>query len=816
MHPTPPLRKSPGHVPLQLLLLLCLSAQGLNCGPDASEHSTRGSALSSEADRINQARAANLAGTRARLKPVAQAEFDRILARLPDDLLVWSSTTSPSQVLGTGGGDLLPSTCSSFVSSSPPDYEGAARCFIAANPSLMLDGPEVERGTAPELVLLSNEPGGLPSPPEQYLRFEQRHRGFLVEKRSMAFAFVDRRLVTSAGRYAGTHRFQDAVVDERALEERVHLLFGPAVEPGEFVYNPDSGQLELIVREGFEEHRVNAVTGAHASTTPAGNGLEVTKNVGVYQYYTGGYLGTSNSTTLIPSPVTCVNGAPGTCDVGGSGICRYYPRQTAVADRVSQVNVTYEPPVTVPPTPPLETTVFEDDPCGNANVFVQSPWTSQYYLQHYAASARRNLDEVADVMLHSESFFWVYPRTPYTTLKLNINATNQFEAEWGAGLYTTHDQKINLAQDPSPGGTPFARNLDAIAHEYGHYWHHTYGSAGEEHLEEGWADHFPLRVAIHRRFVTGAWSSLSYFTELNHFRGHRIIRTRRKGEWIADQYPPAVDPLWLSYGSAYCPDDWYTCGALLGVTYWLLAFDTCRINYNGCTNGADIIRFNGGYQNSAWRLANSAYAYAIKNVSGSADLAEFHTLVSQRYAYFYNLWYIDLADRNRVDAVLGAHCLGPVADCAGKHRLPGSTLPSAHTEKDALFYEAEDAVLYFGAAVGSGANSGSSDAYVVLGSTGEAWFAVNPTQTGAYRIHFVMKPKNASYDEVRVRDPVTGIWRLVGPLNQPWYGLTWDWRTRTDGTADVTFTTTGSQWLAFKTAPSHTSFILDAIWLEKL
>lgn len=367
-----------------------------------------------------------------------------------------------------------------------------------------------------------------------------------------------------------------------------------------------------------------------------------------------------------------------------------------------------------------------------------------------------------------------------------------------------------------PSGWNFARHFDTIIHEFGHYWHDTYGYRGQGQVHEGWADHFPLRVAIHKRFVTGAWPGVGYLTDLNHARGHRIARSLRKGEWIADQYPPATDPAWLSYPNAYCPADYYTCGALVGITYWLLAFDTCRLNYNGCTNGADIIRFNGGYQNSAWRLANSAYAYAINTVSPTADIAEFHTHVATRYTQFYNSGYINLADRDRVHAVLGAHCLGPAADCAGKHRLPGSTLPSVHTEKDALFFEAENAFLVSPASAGPGVNSASGDAFIALGTTGEAWFTVNPPQTGTYRVHFVLKPLGSLYDEVQVRNPSNGVWKNVGPLNTPTYLTTWDWRTQTNGNADINFTTTGNQWLALKTAPGHTSFILDAIWLEKL
>ncbi len=342
-----------------------------------------------------------------------------------------------------------------------------------------------------------------------------------------------------------------------------------------------------------------------------------------------------------------------------------------------------------------------------------------------------------------------------------------------------------------------------------------YDYEGLGQVKEGWGDHFPLRVAIHKRFVTGAWPGVGYYTELNHPRGHRIARTLRKGEWLPDQSPPATNPVWLSYPNALCPNSFYECGALIGVTYWLLAFDTCRVNYNGCTNGADIIRFPAGYQNSAWRLANSAYAYAIKNVSGDADIAEFHTLVSERYTEFYFAGYIDANDWNRVNAALGAHCLGPASVCDGQHRLPGSRLPADYTEKHALFFEAEGAQILSGGTKVAANNAASADWYLSLTYPAEVKFNI-AVPAGTYRVHFVMKPLSSYYDEVQIKDPATGQWRTSGPLNQPNYQSAWAWRSDTTGGSDVTFLSAGTPELRMRVPVGHVGFHFDAIWLEKL
>ncbi len=734
-------------------------------------------------------------------------ELDALSARVAPDLIFYAAEDGPSQVVGTARGDLLPAICRPALHDTSIDYEQAARCFVGASLSLLRTESGEQAVEGPQLAIVANEPGGIDDPPEQYLRFEQHHRGFPVEGHALAFVFVGGRLVTVTGRFTETASFALPAIDEQALTNAAEALFGPDTQLGGFTWNASSAELEVIFHDGLEEHRLSAQDGSFRSTRLRGHALEVNKTINIYQYPASVYLGTSGTTSPVSSKVTCT-GNPGTCDVAGSGTCRYWPRQAVYdADRVTVVNVTY--------SGGSETTVFEDDPCGSSTVFNQWPWNSAYTQEHYAASARRNLDEAADILNHSESFFWVYPRTPMS-LKLNVNA---ILTPGLLGLYTSFDNKINLRQDPSPYGYSAARNLDVITHEFGHYAHHTYGFNGKAQVSEGWADQFPLRLAIHRRFVTGQWPSLQYLTDLAHMRGHRTQRVLRQGEYILDQYPPATDPSWMYVPNSYCPvenqSSEYYCGALIGMTYWTLAFDSCRSNYLNCVEYADIIRYSGGYQNSAWRLANSAYAYAIKNISGSGDIGEFHNLVALRYGYFASQNYMDWADYDRVTSVLGAHCLGPMNLCPGRHHLPQSPLPSAHTEKHPLFREAEDAQHWYSSQTVFSTNTASKDKYVSFGSTGMLRFTVSIPTAGTYRIHFVAKAYDVGYDEIHVYDPGTSSWKNAGPFSPLEIG--WTWRSDSTGDADVTYSTSGTKDLWLSAAPSHISgFILDAIWLEKL
>lgn len=724
-------------------------------------------------------------------------------------------------MLATATGDLLPASCQSLVAADPRDFEAAARCFIAANADLLLDADPAERGLGTELVLSANDPGGEVPGIEQFLRFEQQHLGVRVEHRSMAFVFREGRLTAVTGRYAGTASFVAPPEDTGRVVSDARSRWGEQVEAHGLVYNPESGRPEMIIAHGLVEHRVDAVTGEVLRAGSLGAPqFSVTKTAGSYTYPSSSYLGLSETTANWSMSANCGGWPPGVCDVPGTGSCFYMPVPNIglpdPPDKINELNVTY--------TAGSETAVSVLRSCGSGTVFTTYPFTTYFALEHYAVSARRAIDDLASVLNHSESFFWVYPREPFS-LKLNVNEKLIHDGYYG--LYTPRfygatGSKINLQQDPSPEGHQHARIFDTIAHEYGHYVHDSYGYKGTAHVLEGWGMLFPYRVAVHKRFVSGEWPSVVYGTELKNDRWHRYLRGVRKGEMVQVPIPPAgrlpdPNPSWLWLPNSHCdaPAGAYECGRMLFLTYWVLAFDQCKLNFMDCTQNADIIRFSGGYQNSAWRLANSAYAYAIKNISGGGSINEFHTLVGTRYGEFRAAGYIDLADENRVLSVLASHCLGSANVCPVMHRLPNSPLPASLTEKHLLFKEAESASRYGTATLYTGVPATSGGQYVNLGSSGDLVFTFNITVAGKYRVHFVTKPTSNATDEVMMWDPGSGVYKNAGPLTP--LSSAWVWRSGADSAGEVTYSTTGSKQLYLSTYPSHMSgFILDAIWLEHI
>lgn len=758
--------------------------------------------------------------SRSLLRSAAQLQLDALVAQLSDDAIVYTSTLGAGQVLATATGDLLPQKCRGLVLGDDPDFEAAARCFIDANSDLLLDADPAERGSAPDLVLIANAAGGEIPGTEQFLRFEQRHLGVRVEHRSMAFVFREGRLTAVTGRYAGTASFSSAPADTTSLLEGARSRWGAQVEEHGLVYNPNSRRPELITSDGLTEHRIDAIDGEVLRTGPLGAPqFSVTKTAGSYTYPTASYLGQSETQANWSMTANCTPVPPGVCDVGGTGSCWYMPVPNIglpdPPDKINELNVTY--------VTGNETAISVLRSCGSATVFTTYPFSSYYTLEHYALSARRAVDDLEAILNHSESFFWVYPRTPFS-LKLNVNE-KLIIPNGDLGLYTPKvygaaGSKINLQQDPSPYGYQHARIYDTITHEYGHYVHDSYDYEGTPHVLEGWGMLFPYRVAIHKRFVTGEWPAVSYSTSLQNHGTHRYNRGVRQGEMVQvpvppEGAPPETDLTWLWYPNAHCATDdgKYECGRMLFLTYWVLAFDQCKLNFMNCTANADIIRFSGGYQNSAWRLANSAYAYALKNMSGDGNIDEFHALVGARYGEFRASGYIDVADENRVLSVLASHCLGSANVCPVMHRLPNSPLPAPLTEKHALFKEAESASRYGTATLYTGVPATSGGQYVNLGSNGDLVFTLNITVAGKYRVHFVTKPTNTTTDEVMVWDPGSGVYKNAGPLTP--LSSAWVWRSGAGTAGEVTYSTTGSKQLYLSTYPSHMNgFILDAIWLE--
>lgn len=755
------------------------------------------------------------------LPPVAQVEAQSLRDRLGGDLVVYSSTISPSQVLSTRERNLLPPSCRSLVESAPPDYEAAARCFTREHHNLLRHRSSSEGSSEPTLRLLRSRPGGGQVGDEQFLRFEQEHLGTGVRGRSIKFAFLDRRLVVVAGRYEETANFVPITYASEELEAVARSTVGPGLVSKGYEYDPDTGRPYLRLIDSSErEHRFDAVEGTYLGARDTSLRVEVPQAYHAYRHLAPTYLGLGSSPIAHAGIARCEKEFPfqsGSCLVAGSGYCRYWPkREGFYPDRASAVFTT--------PLGGSMTEVSGVAICGTPDVLATVPFTSTSDLRHYAVSARRNLDDLADMIAHSESFFWAYPRDSMD-FSLDINANSQSENP--GGVYFSGPRRLRLYQDPWVGGRENARTLSSLGHEFGHFVHHTYGLDGDAGVKEGWAEHVALRIATHRRFVTGEWPALTYETPHGvGMEADQIQRVRNRGEFIADVLPlnlPDADDSWLVYPNSYCGVDAgrYVCGRLINLTYWTLVHDQCRLKFLDCSHvsgQSDIIRHTaGGYHNSAWRLANSAYAYAIANISGSGNVAEFHNLVAARYAQFRSAGYISASDEGRVLSVLAAHCLGPANVCSAfAPRLPGSLLPSAYTEKDPLFREAEQATSYSGTTFKWFMPfAASGHQYLAFGANGQATFEFNIAETGYYRVHLVTQPQHALADELQVRDPYTQAWKVIGPFTP--HGASWSWRTGTGCNGVVRFATFGQHTLEFSTTPSTMEqFFLDALWLEKV
>ena len=123
----------------------------------------------------------------------------------------------------------------------------------------------------------------------------------------------------------------------------------------------------------------------------------------------------------------------------------------------------------------------------------------------------------------------------------------------------------------------------------------------------------------------------------------------------------------------------YTCGSLLPVIYWELAWNVSRTPYAGHPSGP-ILRVS-SWAPEAERLANVAYTYAVKSTPDTSGITSFFSAVSRRYQQFETEAAIGAdglgRDYYRVLAVMNHHCVGWGNGCddASFAKLPFSRLP---------------------------------------------------------------------------------------------------------------------------------------------
>jgi len=435
-------------------------------------------------------------------------------------------------------------------------------------------------------------------------------------------------------------------------------------------------------------------------------------------------------------------------------ICRYEPnRAPGTLDYVDSCYYTLDKGK---PSLPA----YIDRFCGTISPFFSWVWPDyRFFVQNAAYYTNR----AADMKNHPLSFFGFH-QTRYP-LELNVCNFNL----GGAGIYDPGSQRISFEQPAyGQGGLPRgAEMLGTIIHEYGHYIHHAYGLSGTPDLIEGWADQVMHRWAVHQRFVTHEWPNMDYSSW-----GVRHGQQVSNGEVVVDN-PTGDEGNFYWPGKDCNPNAWdsYGCGAVLSIVYWELAHDVCRTSHGDAYEGQDIIQA-GPYQDWAWALANSAFAYAIAMSTSSTDSADFFDLVAQRYAQF-EVYYSFLSNDDlwRVLSVLEHHCLGPSNRCQGWYRLPGSPLPASRTHK-VSFYEAEDIDYTWGPTTHNESQTTSGDQFVRFGPWTYAGYNIQLPSAGTYRLKFITRPTSKLNGVLDVYAYDGQGWRSSAPAVS---SSTWDW-----------------------------------------
>lgn len=238
-----------------------------------------------------------------------------------------------------------------------------------------------------------------------------------------------------------------------------------------------------------------------------------------------------------------------------------------------------------------------------------------------------------------------------------------------------------------------AINLDTIAHEYGHVMHYMYGydsdydyddgdSSDDEFMpaaiSEGFADHNLLRYAFYRwrRTASRPFDSLPTLTYDTRTGGRSFDHssTRRHGQWE----PTWTDDVVFDDDSHDCThDDPHECGRVIPLVYWELAWNICRTAYGSCNANQAIISST---TYAPDLLANTAFTYAITVADDEDDDPDdFFDSVASYYAVLLYVGVISTASYERVESVLGHHCVGPKSCWA--HKLPGMLLPETRAHK---------------------------------------------------------------------------------------------------------------------------------------
>lgn len=305
--------------------------------------------------------------------------------------------------------------------------------------------------------------------------------------------------------------------------------------------------------------------------------------------------------------------------------------------------------------------------------------------------------------------FW--SPTARDDLSVGLSISNTACGGGGAAACTNRNPLRMMLRDVNS----WSKELEIMAHEYGHVVHAQYGiwpdaSALALALAEGFAEHNTLRYGMYRlrNFATRSWDTAylfpptyfdRYWNVVNPPVGvqntdHRIKPYYQNGQGYPSPWNPSIaqsewpmliyrpwDPASPCISQAGA--DPYQCGSVLGVAYWTLAWNQIRVPFLGFPAGTAILSTS-VFTSTPERLANRAYSFAMGGMptNGSGTPADFFNRVSEKYWAWRGDGTISVAEYDRVAAALTVHCVGWSGwTCSQYHTTIWHPLPAAWVDQ---------------------------------------------------------------------------------------------------------------------------------------
>jgi hypothetical protein len=695
-----------------------------------------------------------------RLPTAARENAERLAAANPNHFYLNAADNTPGSARAgfVSGTDLLSASCHAAADAVDPLalsgawFLTAVRCFLGENSSLMTSG----RGTIqPETVhLLWNAPGWLPG--QMLVATQQRHQGMDVLGGDMKFQFKGRALVDAVGNAFDLYSIPAPTMSaegrarEASQRHARNLLvkaryYDPNIESYVLRLADESSAVEIredtldILPDRFSHpatwdttQQVTARTWPADTTDPNG-GFDPAAQYPSCQgcsslFYPSPHPAAgclSNDLTLPsasgqlgPTTATCGDAVGASCFSPFMGNCLYtLSRKNYPADYPELRTLTSGNFVTDPGTVKQDLTACQS--------YTWAPEASNLpYATGYVA-----FTELANYKNHWSSYFNPYPQPRKQKVTAVVQTSDAGPGAWG--LYQAEPdpgllRRIRVGPGPGPhGGT----HMGIVAHEYHHYIQDALGGIPTTPaVKEGWAQSGVLRYIIYNVVSTGIWGSTQYWNNapIGSVRHRERIQN---GERIPDAITKDAQAD-LFFPSPSCqlvngvPIDSYRCGAVIGATYWELAWNFCRTGSGSCANNEKILT-QGAYGDSGWILANSAFAYAAGHVSSLSTVDIFMDQVHQAYYDFKQAGYSDLASYNRIYSVLAHHCVGWYESCSTGHKFPMSPLPSTQTHRVNLL---EGEARSGGGTVVSDVTASTGTTLKLTSSSGIATWSLNPLQ----------------------------------------------------------------------------------------